>query len=79
MSQSECSCKNQNPDMLEDGSCICIDCKCHYYKRNDLGEYEDLLQQKIRNYGMVIMGTTTFLYGIYYFCCSNDPRPFISI
>jgi len=81
MSQSECSCKNKSPEMLEDGNCICADCKCHYYKRNIdfLGETEDILQQKIRNYGLAIVTTTTVLYGIYFFCCSNYPRSFISI
>jgi len=54
---------------LEDGNCICIDCKCHYYKRN-LGE-NDVLQNKLRNYGVVIIGTSTILYGIYLFCCEK--------
>ena len=74
MSQSECSCKNKNPEMLEEGgNCICSDCKCHYYKRDlDLGETKNILQQNLHNYGVVIVGTTTILYGVYYFCCENN-------
>jgi hypothetical protein len=74
MSQSECSCKNKNPEMLEEGgNCICSDCKCHYYKLDlDLGETKNILQQNLRNYGVVIVGTTTILYSVYYFCCENN-------
>lgn len=71
MSQSECSCKNKNPEILEEGgNCICTDCKCHYYKRNDVVG-EDLLQNKIRNYSMVFIGTSTVFYTIYIFCCEK--------
>jgi hypothetical protein len=80
MSQfSECSCKHKNkkpvldtelgPDLEEGGNCICIDCKCHYYKRetDDL----ELLQNTLRNYGMICIGTSTLLYTIYIFCCDR--------
>jgi hypothetical protein len=66
-----CCCKNKNPDpdMLEDGNCICTDCKCHYYKRN-LGE-NDVLQKNIIKFGGIILGTSTILYGMYLFCCEK--------
>ena len=71
----ECSCKNKNPEELleEGGNCICSDCNCHYYKRN-AGENDidlDLLQNKIRNSGMLFIGTGTLLYTIYLFCCEK--------
>lgn len=75
---SECNCcknknKNENPD-LEDGNCICTECNCHYFRRNleKLEEEEPKwLQNHLRNYGMVILGTSTILYGIYIFCCEK--------
>ena len=80
---SQCNCKSQNPEMLE-SNCICNDCKCHFYKRN-LGEIENndndndssiinkesFLQTKIRNYGFVILGTSTIIYTMYIFCCEK--------
>ena len=78
---SECNCcknKNENPDLspdLEDGNCICTECNCHYFRRNIEKLEEDpkskWLQNHLRNYGMVILGTSTFLYGIYIFCCEK--------
>lgn len=76
---SNCNCNNQNPDMLEDGNCICTECNCHYFRRNDCKD-DEWLQKKIRNYGMVILGTSTVLYGIYIFCCGENHSPlFFSI
>lgn len=66
--QKECNCKSKTLDMLEDGNCICTDCKCHYYKRET---DEDLLQNKLRNYGIFIIGTSTVLFGIYIFVAKN--------
>lgn len=75
----ECNCKS--PEMLE-GNCICNDCKCHFYKRN-MGEIgnndgdssminkESFLQTKIRNYGVIILGTSTIIYTMYIFCCEK--------
>ena len=72
---SECNCcknKDLSPD-LEDGNCICTDCNCHYFRRNlNLEEEEPKwLQNHLRNYGMVILGTSTILYGIYLLCCEK--------
>jgi hypothetical protein len=63
-----CNCKNKSPELLEGGNCICTDCKCHYYKRNDDNDDEKNVLQKII---IVIMGTSTLLYGIYILCCEN--------
>jgi len=82
---SECNCcKNKTEDLspdLEDGNCICTECNCHYFRRfGNLEKSEELLNKKIdnewlqnylRNYGMVILGTSTVLYGIYIFCCEK--------
>ena len=67
---SECNCKS--PDTLEDGNCICTDCNCHYFIEKD-----EWLQNKLRNYGMVILGTSTALYGIYLFCCEKHLSYFV--
>jgi hypothetical protein len=64
---SNCNCKNKSPEMLE-GNCICTDCNCHYFRRND-DLKDEWLQNQLRNYGMVILGTSTVCYGIYLFCC----------
>ena len=55
---------SNSPDMLEDGNCICTDCNCHSDK-------DEWLQKKLRNYGIVILGTSTALYGIYLLCCEK--------
>ena len=70
---SECNCIKNNE--LEDGNCICIDCNCHSFRQNDLEKDkekdEEWLQNKLRNYGIVILGTSTIFYGIYLFCCEK--------
>jgi hypothetical protein len=73
---SECNCcknKNENPELdLEDGNCICTECNCHYFRRFEKSEVDNKwLQNHLRNYGMVILGTSTLLYGIYIFCCEK--------
>ena len=78
---SQCNCKSQNLEMLE-SNCICNDCKCHFYKRNmgeETGNNNDssivnkefFLQTNIRNYGFVILGTSTIIYTMYIFCCEK--------
>jgi hypothetical protein len=32
---------------------------------------EDYLQTKIRNYGLVVLGTSTIIYTMYLFCCEK--------
>jgi len=73
---SECNCNDsKSPDMLEDGNCICTDCNCHYFRRNK--DTDEWLQNKLRNYGMVILGTSTIFYGIYLFCCEKHFTYFV--
>lgn len=64
-----CNCKNKSVE-LEEGNCICTDCKCHYYKRI-MDNNDDNIQKIIRNYSIGIIGTTTVLYNIYLFCCEK--------
>ena len=65
-----CNCKNI---LEEGGNCICTDCNCHYYKRimDNNDKDDDNIQKLIRNYSIGIIGSTTILYGIYFFCCEN--------
>lgn len=64
-SLKECSCKNKNPEELleEGGNCICSDCNCHYYKRNDIRELGER--------GILVIGTSILLYSLYLFCCEK--------
>ena len=87
---SECNCTNAKslymlesgePEPEKDGNCICTDCNCHYFRRNvdqlpDLNK-DEWLQNKLRNYGMVILGTSTIFYGIYLFCCEKHLHYFV--
>ena len=73
---SECNCNKSNDksndkshDILEDGNCICTDCNCHYFRRDS--DKDEWLQNKLRKYGIVILGTSTALYGIYLLCCEK--------
>lgn len=66
MNISTCNCKKQDPTLLEGGNCICTECNCHSYKQNI-----DENVEQFRKIMVGIIGTSTFILGLYIFCCEK--------
>ena len=68
--QKECNCKKKL-ELLE-GNCICTDCNCHYYKRDVyINEEDEKEEEKLQTKLWILIGTSTFFYTVYLFCCGD--------